>query len=246
VFAEPKAALSVKTPVFEGPLELLLELVERRKLLINDVSLAAVTDEYIARVGDMQEHSLPNTAHFVALAATLLLIKSKSLLPILELSSEEEAIVDDLELRLKIYQFFRDRARKLFFTAPRRPLFEPEYSPPRSPLFHPDRLVTLSSLRSAMASVVSALPREEGRPKVSLRPTISLEAMIERIRREMGEKIKTRFFALTAGESERKNVIVGFLAVLELFKQGGVLVVQVGRFSDIELELAAADTPRYL
>ena len=64
---------SVKTDHFEGPLELLIELVEKRKLLINNISLAEVTDEYMTRVQEMQEQSLPHTAQFVALAATLLL-----------------------------------------------------------------------------------------------------------------------------------------------------------------------------
>ena len=75
--------ISVKTAVYEGPLDLLLELIEKRKLLINDISLAAVTDEYIARVNAMQELPVGETAEFVALAATFLLIKSRSLLPAL-------------------------------------------------------------------------------------------------------------------------------------------------------------------
>ena len=64
----------VKTAVYEGPLDLLLELIEKRKLLINDISLASVTDEYIARVNAMKELPVGETAEFVALAATLLLI----------------------------------------------------------------------------------------------------------------------------------------------------------------------------
>src|ERR1700681_3762327 len=73
----------VKTRVYEGPLDLLLELIEKRKLLINDISLATVTDEYIARINSMPEMPVGETAEFVALAATLLLIKSRSLLPML-------------------------------------------------------------------------------------------------------------------------------------------------------------------
>ena len=69
-------SFAIKTETFEGPLELLIELVEKRKLLINDISLSAVTDEYMQTVTAMQELSLPNTAQFITLAATLLLIKS--------------------------------------------------------------------------------------------------------------------------------------------------------------------------
>ena len=112
---------AVKTEVFEGPLELLIELVEKRKLLINDISLAAVTDEYMQRVSAMQERSLPGTAQFVALAATLLLIKSKSLLPVLELTEEEEASIDDLQERLRQYQIVRDAAVNVAARFARRP-----------------------------------------------------------------------------------------------------------------------------
>src|SRR6056297_592480 len=122
---------SIKTDQFEGPLELLIELVEKRKLLINDISLAEVTDEYMARVSDMQERSLPGTAQFVTLAATLLLIKSKSLLPVLELTDEEEASIEDLESRLKQYQLYREAANNLSQQFGQTVLHEAQYAPPR-------------------------------------------------------------------------------------------------------------------
>jgi segregation and condensation protein A len=84
------SGFSVKTPIFEGPLELLLELIEKRRLLINDISLAAVTDEYMRRVAGMEGSHLGETTQFVYVASTLLLIKSRSLLPVFELTKEEE------------------------------------------------------------------------------------------------------------------------------------------------------------
>src|ERR1700675_2175012 len=105
--------ISIKTPVYEGPLELLLELIEKRKFLINDISLAAVTDEYIARVNAAVELPVGETAEFVALAATLLLIKSRSLLPQLELTSDESRDIKELEYRLALYQIIKETARGL-------------------------------------------------------------------------------------------------------------------------------------
>ena len=105
--SEKKLDFAIKTAVFEGPLELLLELVDKRKLLINDISLATVTDEYVEYVSAMEEQSLPETARFIALAATLILIKSKSLLPILELTDEETEDIENLAERLKLYQLCR-------------------------------------------------------------------------------------------------------------------------------------------
>ncbi len=235
----------VKTPVFEGPLDLLIELVEKRKLLVNDISLAAVTDEYLARVSAMQEQSLPHTAQFVALAATLLLIKSKSLLPTLDLTSEEEATIDDLEQRLKYYQIFRTASEQLQAQFGTQAMYEPEFTPPREPLYVPDAYCTTDALAEAMRRVLENLPREVGKPKAQVKPTISLEEMMTRLQRRIEQQFKTRFSELCAHEPERKTVIVGFLAVLELFKQGNVLITQVTRFADIEIELERGKTPKY-
>lgn len=236
---------SIKTEVFEGPLELLIELVEKRKLLINDISLASVTDEYIARVSDMQEKSLPHTAQFIQLAATLLLIKSKSLLPVLELSSEEEAVIDDLEQRLKQYQLYRDGGAVIAEQFGRSPLYEPQFTLPKEPVYLPDAWCTLPALHEAMLRVISELPKKEVKPRVQVHKTISLEDMIDRLRKRIETQVRTRFSELRATSPEHKTLIVGFLAILEIVKQGNVIVTQQQRFADIELELEQGSTPRY-
>jgi segregation and condensation protein A len=107
------SALTVKTQVYEGPLDLLLELIEKRKLLINDISLAAVAEEYIGKIKSLAELPVAETAEFVALASTLLLIKSRSLLPTLELSGEEERDIKELQYRLEVYKIIKESARGL-------------------------------------------------------------------------------------------------------------------------------------
>ncbi|MEK7638850.1 MAG: ScpA family protein [Patescibacteria group bacterium] len=236
---------AIKTEQFEGPLELLIELVEKRKLLINDISLAAVTDEYIKTVSLMQELSLPNTAQFITLAATLLLIKSKSLLPVLDLSEEEETSIDELERRLQLYQLYREVALDLKSQFGRSLQYEPEYVPPRNPIFLPDRFCAESELLAAMERVLINLPRTEKLATAKVRPAITLEEMMEKLQRRIEQQIKTRFSEIRAKEPGRKNVIVGFLAILELFKQGTVLITQIKRFDDIEIELERSHTPKY-
>lgn len=236
---------AIKTEHFEGPLELLIELVEKRKLLINDISLAAVTDEYMARVSDMQERSLPHTAQFVTLAATLLLIKSKSLLPVLELTEEEEASIEDLEDRLRRYQIYRDAAEDIKTLFGVTMQFEPEYVPKREPVFLPDQFCTTSSLATALEGVLANLPKIDKKPTVKVRPTISIEEMMDKLRARIERQITTRFSDIRTLETEHKNVIVSFLAILELFKQGDILVTQIHRFADIELQLEREKTPRY-
>src|SRR3989344_4796688 len=94
---------TVKTTVFEGPLDLLLELVTKRKLFVNDVSLSEVTDDFILYLEKHDEFPIGESAEFIVVASTLMLIKSRSLLPMIELSDEEEESIHDLENRLALY-----------------------------------------------------------------------------------------------------------------------------------------------
>jgi len=236
---------SVKTSVFEGPLELLLELVERRKLLINDISLASVTDEYMRHVSEMQEMSLPNTAQFIALAATLLLVKSKSLLPVLELTEEEEGTIEDLEERLRKYQIIRDAAVVIQNSYGKTMLYTAQFTPPTVKVFVPDSYCDVSVLREAMNSVLADLPKKEAPAKATIKVVISLEEMMIKLEDRIKNNLLVRFSDLRAGETERKVVIVGFLAILELFKQGNLLVRQGERYADIEIELDKGQAPSY-
>lgn len=238
-------AFAIKTETFEGPMELLIELVEKRKLLINDISLATVTDEYMQTVAAMQELSLPNTAQFVSLAATLLLIKSKSLLPVLDLTEEETASIEDLEERLKKYQVYRDISLELQAKFGKTNSYTPEYTPPNQPVFMPDTHCSISALNDAMREVLTALPKVEEKPVAKLKPTVSLEDMMDKLRKRIETQVLTRFSDIRAREPEHKNVIVGFLAILEIFKQGNIIITQANRFEDIHLELDKQGIPKY-
>lgn len=236
---------SVKTSVFEGPLELLLDLVEKRKLLINDISLASVTDEYMRHVSEMQEMSLPNTAQFIALAATLLLVKSKSLLPVLELTEEEEGTIEDLEERLRKYQIIRDAAVVIQNSYGKTILYTAQFTPPTVKVFVPDSYCDVNALRAAMDSVLADLPKKEAPAKATIKVVISLEEMMNKLEDRIKKNLLVKFSDMNAGETEKKVVIVGFLAILELFKQGNLLVRQGERYADIEIELDRGQTPSY-
>lgn len=238
--------ISIKTQAFEGPLELLLDLVEKRKFMINDISLAAVTDEYMRQVSIMQELSLPNTAQFITLAATLLLIKSRSLLPILELTQEEEEGIDDLEVRLRRYQMYRDIAKSIEELFGRTVTHERQFEPSSEPLFVVDKYASLSELEGAIGDVLLNLPRKEIKPKVQVRKVISLEEMIEKLHERIEKQVKLKFSELIGDSAERANIIIGFLAVLESVKQGSILVAQAGKFEDIHIEKESVGAPKYL
>ncbi len=238
------SSFAVKTEVYEGPLELLLDLIERRKLLINDISLATVTDDYIAHVRELQDNHLGETSHFVLIAATLLLIKSKSLLPVLELTEEESHSVADLESRLRLYQIYRDRARQLTEIFGARILFEKTYVASDEPIFTPDQRTTKEALKEALFETIRRFPKTVFRPQVSVKKVMSLEDMITRLEERVTRQIKLSFKDFVSS-GERADLIVGFLALLELVKQGTVLVNQEAHFHDILIERDVLDLPKY-
>ncbi len=236
---------SIKTSGFEGPLELLLDLIEQRRLLINDISLAAVTDEYMARVAAMPER-ISERAQFVLVAATLLLLKSKSLLPALELTQDESQGIDDLEARLALYKIFRDAGADIRAAFGTHILYKRPFAPITEQLFLPDSFTTLSALGEAVARVLTNLPKTEPeKPQVAVQKVISLEEMMERLSSRISEQFRVSFSVFAQG-TDRAETIVSFLAVLELIKQGLIMARQESRFADFSIEREAVDTPRYL
>ena len=242
--ASPKSFV-IETDIYSGPLDLLIELIERRKLLINDISLAAVTDDYMRYVAMLEQNPIRETVHFVALAATLLLIKSKSLLPILDLTSEEEESVENLEKRLRLYQLFRNAAKAVSSTFGKAFMYSRRYRPAQEPLFLTDKYTELPALHGSIREVLSRLPKKAVKPRVQVRKVLSLEEMIGRLKTRIERQLRFKFREFTGTDSEKTTIIVGFLAILEMVKQGSVIVHQSARFHDIEIEREVGNVPRY-
>jgi segregation and condensation protein A len=236
----------VKTPVYEGPLDLLLELIEKRKLLINDISLAEVTDEYIARVNTLENLPVEETANFISLAATLLLIKSRSLLPTLAISEEENRDIRELEYRLAMYQIIKQAAQGLEKRWGRSILFEGAYPEPE-PLFIPDDSITIVSLRQAALNLIDGFPKAFALPKVGVKKIISIEEMITALAERVSSAMSVSFreFSGLGTRKVKSEVIISFLALLELVKQGIINATQEAEFGDIRLEPDAVATPSY-
>ena len=237
----------IKTEQFEGPLDLLLNLIEKRKLHINDIALAKVTDDFIAHLQAHQEYPMEQSAHFILVASTLLLIKSKSLLPTLELSEEESQSIEDLERRLKEYQKIKElslHVQKLFGISP---IFWKNPTK-RDPVFAPDASMTMENLYESMKKVLVSLPqKKEKLPEVVVRQVISLEDMIEKLTTRVTSGLRMTFKEFSAEhKAERVNIIVSFLAMLELVKNGLIKVEQGGTFDEIHMETDQVGTPRYM
>lgn len=236
---------SIQTDVYSGPLDLLIDLIEKRKLLVNDISLTAVTDDYMAYVARFEKNPLREMADFIVLASTLLLLKSKSLLPVLELTEQEEETLESLEKRLRYYQIFRNAGKVVETIFAEKPAYERRFIPDKNPLFVTDRYTDLSALHIAMTDVLHNLPKKVAKPKVQVRTVVSLETMIDRLKERIERQISCKFKDFTGNATERTTIIVGFLAVLEMVKQGTILVRQSSHFCDIEIEREGNTTPRY-
>src|SRR5436190_2091951 len=104
---------TLATTSFQGPLEALLNLIEDRKMPISEVSLSEVTDAYLSYVEKLPELPLAETSQFILVASTLLLIKSRTLLPLMDLTEEERGSVEELERRLARYAIYRKAAKLL-------------------------------------------------------------------------------------------------------------------------------------
>ncbi len=236
---------TVKTEVFEGPLHLLLDLIEKRKLLINDVSLAQVADDFIAYLEKQDAFSMKDTAEFILIASTLLLIKSKSLLPTLNLTNEEQGDIANLELRLKLYQRFKELAGHLRSVFGKTPLFSPEPRP-REIVFSAHARITNGNLLTAIREALNNVPRLVHTPSVTVKKVVSLEEMIVNLSDRIKGALTMSFRDFSGiGKKEKVEVIVSFLAMLELVKRGVLLVKQENHFDDITIETDSISIPSY-
>jgi segregation and condensation protein A len=234
----------VQTGLFQGPLDLLLSLIQDRKLYINELSLAEVTDGYLSYVQSHESLPMGETAQFILVAATLLLIKSRSLLPGLELSKEEEGSIDELTKRLEHYQSIR-HAAKIIQRAWGGLLLHFAARPPLPPtiVFRPGEATT-ETVRAAARILVRALPSQDFRPEARVEAVRTLEEVIEHVKTRVLSAVKTSFKDLASGAS-RTEVILHFLALLELVKGGSLAAEQESHFGDIMLETHDVGTPRY-
>jgi segregation and condensation protein A len=236
----------IKMGDFEGPLELLLDLIEKRKLHINDISLSQVADEFVAHIKSYEEFPIADSADFILIASTLLLIKSKSLLPNLQLTEDEEGNIEDLERRLALYKRFKDLAKHVDELYMKAPLYFANESRQIYSVFSPTAEVTKENILSNIKNVLQNIAKPEKLATVVVQKVISLEKMIENLTERVNKSLKMSFREFSKfGKTDKVNVIVSFLAMLELVKQGVVRVSQSEHYDDIEIETEKVSTPQY-
>ncbi len=224
----------VKQPQFEGPLDLLLDLIEREKLPINEISLATVTDDFLVGVKAMEAIDRETLAEFLVIAAQLMLIKSRSLLPHLELNQEEEESIEDLERRLALYKKLKMLASELKHLESRGwRIFAREAFLGVPTVFYPPPQCTPSLISQTFAAILRALPQLQTLVEEKLKKVISLEEKICEIQTRLTKHLEHAFSEIVKGSKEKIEIVISFLAILELAKQRLVSLHQNEPFEDI-------------
>jgi segregation and condensation protein A len=227
---------NVQLEKFEGPLDLLLKLIEEQKLDITRLNLAKVADDYLEYIRANENISLENLAEFVNIASRIILIKSQSLLPSLEITAEEEKEIVDLENQLREYQKFKKASEKIGETLRKKRFsFSRDYLLGVAAAYSPPKNVNVFDLKKSFLKVVSEIVLPEKMPEESVREIITLEDKIEELKKSLQKRVETSFRELSSSAENKIEIIVAFLAMLEMVKQRIIDVEQNELFEDIKI-----------
>jgi segregation and condensation protein A len=228
----------IKLDQFEGPLELLLNLIEEQKLDVTRLSLAKVADGYLAYIEKKDSITLGNLADFLTVASRLILIKSKALLPMLSLTAEEEEEIKDLEVQLAEYRKFKETAKKIgaLANSPRAG-FSRESFLGVGLFFYPPTDFNIFDFKKTFSRILSEIPVIEKLEEEMVREVITLEEKISHLQEVLKKRIETTFSEITNGAKDKIEIIVSFLAMLEMVKQRIVQVEQKSLFEEIKMKL---------
>jgi len=228
---------NVKIEQFEGPLDLLLELINKEKMDITNISLAQIADQYLDYLEKKEDINIVNLADFLTVAAKLILIKSKALLPLLDLSNEEEEEIFDLEKQLEEYKKFKLIAievekifndKKQSFSRDNFLEIEPQFAPPVG--------IGAQELAAIYEDILGQIPVLEKLEEERITRVISLKERIDSLREMLSTKVEMTFSEIIKKGGDKVEVIVSFLAVLEMVKRRIVVVEQGEMFYEIKLK----------
>lgn len=248
-----------KTASFEGPLDLLLSLIESRKLFINEISLSTIAEEYAQHVQRIKEESQAGASGaghyyeltgYLVILATLLLIKSRSLLPNFDITVEDKVTIEDLEERLNIYKIYKDIGKIIgdrFGTTVMH--FKPAER--QEVRFIPDSQISLATMFTCIQAVTNNAPKVAelaANPEIRVRTTITLEDVMKRIEDKVASLSSSfSFHEFTGGmgggagtgkvltKEEKVFTVISFLAILELIRTGLLSADQDNAFGDMNI-----------
>lgn len=222
----------IKTEQFEGPFAVLLEMIEAEKLEITDISLFHVTEQFFAYIHSHEQLPAQELADFLCVAAKLLYIKSKAVLPPSVVPDDQEG--PSLESQLRMYKAYKDATVGIeqryessatsFFGKIKTPLLAAKFYPPRS--------LTVDQLAQTMRAIIDHLQPLLALPSVHVERVVSINEKIEHIKQSLAMHEHVRFTDMHE-QGNRADMIVSFLAILELVKSQSVSVQQSQPFDDL-------------
>lgn len=244
--SETVSAYNLKTSAFEGPLELLLSLIEGRKFFVNEISLAEVTNDYLKYIETLNQLSddkkIENISSFILTAATLILIKSRSLLPDISLTEDEKENISDLELRLKLYEIIKKASLLIKEQFAKRIIYQPCERIWSLPIFSPDPLINKENIGKIMSEIISQVPKKkEVMPELEIKKVIKIEEVIDDLTSRIQNALNLSFREFSnpkdskTKEEAKVHIIISFLAMLELVREGVIDVIQNSSFEDIKM-----------
>ncbi len=227
----------IKVEKFEGPLDLLLELIVDEKLDITEVSLSAITDKYLAEVSGLDPKT-HDVAEFLVIAARLIYLKSKAILPTIE-TPEEEAEIEDLKAKLEIYKKYKDAAKEFGNILNKNQRSFPAKTPKKIiNTFTAPKGIELKDMWSIFQRLLKDMPEELKREQVELpSEKITVEDKLADLELIFKAKKKHTFSSLLKKSKSKLDAIITFLAILELVKCKKIRVAQTSNFKDIGLEI---------
>ncbi|MDD4901312.1 MAG: segregation/condensation protein A [Patescibacteria group bacterium] len=230
--------LNFKIDKFEGPLGLLVELIEKEEMDITEICLAKIADQYIDYIRSSKQIEPEEMADFLVVAAKLLLIKSKALLPFLKGEAEEE--IKEFEDQLRMYRAFLEAAKKIeALLGKKRFSFAREFNRQailmNVNIFSPPKKLKADDLPVLFNEIIKSVRPLESLEEKKLEQMVNIEDKILAIQQVLLNQIKISFSHILSGAQNKTEMIVSFLALLELIKQKSVVVAQGDLFGEIEI-----------
>ncbi|HCC23296.1 TPA: hypothetical protein DF272_03905 [Candidatus Falkowbacteria bacterium] len=224
----------IKIDKFAGPMDLLLQLIEQQKLEITEVSLSQVTDQFIGYTEKLSERDPEELSDFLVVAARLLYLKSKAILPVID----DEEDFDSLEKQLRIYKEFLEATKKVEQILKQEKFL---YSREKTKIdlqvdFSPAENITTNNLKSVLIQVLKRLDPLVRMPKQMIDRAVSLQQKILHLKELLLTRKNLSFKELFDQAESRTEVIMSFLAMLELVKQKHLTVKQGNLFDEIYIE----------
>lgn len=226
--------VQLKLQQFEGPFDLLLSLIDQRELEITTVSLSEVTEQYLTYFDTLEEDRADVMADFLVVASKLLLLKARSLLPQF-LPDEDDG--PGLEEQLKMYKIYVEASNHIhtYWESDMRSFFREEPTK-KVEEFVPPINATGDKLHASMVQLIDRLKPHKPLPKVHIDKTVSLKQKVQQMRELLKRSKRLSFDKMLSSPESRSEIIVGFLAILELVKQSSVQLTQDTVYGEIMVE----------